>query len=406
MRNYLKILLALFIGISTNGSAQSLDKHLEEAAENNPLLKAKYSEFQAAIQRVAQMNSLPNPSISFSYLLSPVTPHVGNAKANIGIQQMIPWFGTLETSGNVYQLQSEALYHEFIDAKNELYMNVKSAYYPLYEVNREITLLKENKTVLESYKQLATTGFKVGRNSMTDVIRVDILIENTDTEIKLLEEKIKPLTIIFNNLLNREIDSDLIIEETIKLVKIPLNYKRDSLLLDNPTLKSLDLKLQSAQASEILASKEGLPSFGVGVNYGIMPEGRDMIMPMVSVTLPIYRKKYKAFAREAQLNQEAIEFYQSDFKNTLISNYEMTWYELESAKEKWMLYQKQIEKSKTVIKLLEKEYSSTGADFVEVLRMQQDLINYQIAEATSIKNFYIALAKLDYLTAKTEYNEK
>lgn len=402
MRNYLKILLALFLGISTNGTAQSLDQYLEEAAENNPLLKAKYSEFQGAIQRVAQVNSLPNPSISFSYLLIPSTPHPGNEKASIGIQQMIPWFGTLKTSGSVYQLQSEALYHEFIDAKNELYMNVKSAYYPLYEVNREIVLLKENKAVLESYKQLATTGFKVGKNSMVDVIRVDILIENTDTEIKLLEEKIKPLTITFNNLLNREIDSAIEIEETIELVEIPLNYKRDSLLFDNPTLKSLDLKYQSAQASETLAGKEGSPSFGVGLNYGFMPDGRDMVMPMVSVTLPIYRKRYKAFAREAQLNQEAIEFYKSDFKNTLISNYEMTWYELESAKEQWMLYQKQVEKSKTVIRLLEKEYSNTGQDFVEVLRMQQDLINYQIAEATAIKNFYIALAKLDYLTAKSE----
>src|SRR5690554_4663872 len=98
MRNYLKILLALFIGISANGSAQSLDKYLKEAAENNPLLKAKHSEFQAAVQRVAQMNSLPNPSISFSYLLSPTTPHPGNEKARIGIQQMIPWFGTLKTS--------------------------------------------------------------------------------------------------------------------------------------------------------------------------------------------------------------------------------------------------------------------------------------------------------------------
>ncbi len=402
MRNYLKILLALFIGISANGSAQSLDKYLKEAAENNPLLKAKYSEFQAAVQRVAQVNSLPNPSISFSYLLSPTTPHPGNEKARIGIQQMIPWFGTLKTSGSVYQLKSEALYHEFIDAKNELYMNVKSAYYPLYEVKREITLLKENKRVLESYKQLATTGFKVGKNSMVDVIRVDILIENTDTEIKLLEEKIKPLTITFNNLLNREIDSAIEIEETIDLVEIPLNYKRDSLLLDNPTLQSLDLKYQSAQASEILAGKEGLPSFGVGLDYSFMPDGRDMIMPMVSVTLPIYRKRYKAFAREAQLNQKAIEFYKSDFKNTLISNYEMTWYDLESAKEQLKLYQKQIEKSKIVIGLLEKEYSNTGEDFVEILRMQQELINYQIAEATAIKNFYIALAKLDYLTAKSE----
>lgn len=402
MRNYLNILLALFIGISANGSAQSLDKYLAEAAENNPLLKAKYADYEASVQRVAQVNSLPNPSISFGYLISPTTPHPGTEKASIGIRQTIPWFGTLKTSGSVYELQSEAVYHEFIDARNELFMKVKSAWYPLYEIHREIELHKENRKILESYKQLATTGFKVGKNSMSDVIRVDLLIEDTDTKIKLLEDEIKPLTVQFNRLLNKEDNSEIEMAESIKLVEIPLNYRRDSLLVNNPTLHSLDLRYQSAQASEVLAKKEGLPGFGVGLDYGFMPDGRNMIMPMVSVTLPIYRKKYKAFTKESQLKQEAIEHYKSDVENTLISNYELTFYELESAKEQLLLYHRQIEKSKQIITLLEREYSNSGEDFVEILRMQQELINYQIAEATATKNFFIALAKLDYLTAKSE----
>lgn len=402
MKQFLIILLALFLGISIKGTAQSLEKHLEEAAENNPFLKAKYAEFQAAVQRVAQVNSLPNPSISFRYLISPTVPHEGTEKAGIGIQQAIPWFGTLKTSGSVYELQSEALYHEFMDARNELFMKVKSAWYPLYEVNREILLLKENRKILLSYKQLATTGLKVGKNGMSDVIRVDIMIENTDTEIKLLEDKIKPLTVHFNRLLNKEDSSILEIDESIELADIPLNYRRDSLLLNNPILQSLDFKYQSAQASELLARKEGSPGFGVGVDYSFMPKVRNMIMPMVSITLPIYRKQYKASAKAAQLNQDAIEFYKRDFENTLISEYEMTWYELERSKEQYSLYQKQIEKSKMVISLLEKEYSNSGENFVEILRMQQELIKYQIAEATAIKDFYIALAKLDYLTAKSE----
>ena len=91
MKYYLNILLIVLIGISNIGSAQSLDKYLEEAAENNPLLKAKHAEFQASVQRVAQVNSLPNPTVSFGFLLSPAIPHPGNQKAGIGIQQMFPW---------------------------------------------------------------------------------------------------------------------------------------------------------------------------------------------------------------------------------------------------------------------------------------------------------------------------
>ena len=411
MRHYLKLLVVLFLGISTQGTAQSLEGYLKEAAENNPLLKAKYAEFQAAVQKVAQVNSLPNPSISFGYFISPIETRVGAQRAKIGISQSIPWFGTLKTTGSVYNLKAEAKYQEFIDARNELFMKVKSAWYPLFEVNREILLQKENREILGSYKQLATTGFKVGKNSMADVVRVDIMIENTDTEIKLLEDKIKPLTIYFNKLLNQEDTYAISIADSIELVDIPLNYRRDSLLINNPMLQSLDLKYKSAQTSEALAKKEGLPSIGIGLDYvfvdkrtdmDIVDNGKNAIMPMISVTLPIYRKKYKAAEREAQLNQDAISFYRDDLENTLISNYEMTWYELERAKEQLLLYTKQIEKTLVVIQLLEKEYSTSGEDFVEILRMQQELINYQIAAAKSIKNYFIALAKLDYLTAKSE----
>jgi hypothetical protein len=43
-----------------------------------------------------------------------------------------------------------------------------------------------------------------------------------------------------------------------------------------------------------------------------------------------------------------------------------------------------------------------GKDFEDILRMQQELLKYQIAEANALTLFYISLAKLDYLTSKTE----
>ncbi len=52
----------------------------------------------------------------------------------------------------------------------------------------------------------------------------------------------------------------------------------------------------------------GYPMIGLGVNYSVINKnemstsamnGKDMIMPMVTVTLPIYRKKYKAMQTEA-----------------------------------------------------------------------------------------------------------
>ena len=410
MKRYILIITVLLLsGLRIN--AQTLEESLKIACENNPLLKAKYAEFEAALQKVAQVNSLPDPTFSFGYFISPVETRVGPQQAKLGLTQMFPWFGTLKTAGNVQALQAEAKYQEFQNAKNELYMQVKSAWYPIYEVNQKIRLQEENRVILSSYKQLATTGFKNDKGSMVDVIRVDIMIENTDTEIKLLQDQLQPFNVQFNKLLNRPDSLVIQVEQDLTLIEIPLNYRKDSLLANHPLLQSLDLKMKSAQEAEELSKKQGLPKLGVGLDYVfvgdrtdmVVPDnGKNVIMPMISMSIPIYRRKYNAATKEAQFKQEAIVNYKTNTENTLVSNYEMAWFELEKARQLVQLYEAQTLKTNQAISLLETAYSNSGKDFEEILRMQQELLKYQIATASATKAFYVALAKLDYLTSKTE----
>lgn len=410
MKRYILIITVLLLsGLRIN--AQTLEESLKIASENNPLLKAKYAEFEAALQKVAQVNSLPDPTFSFGYFISPVETRVGPQQAKLGLTQMFPWFGTLKTAGNVQALQAEAKYQEFQNAKNELYMQVKSAWYPIYEVNQKIRLQEENRGILSSYKQLATAGFKNDKGSMVDVIRVDIMIENTDTEIKLLQDQLQPFNVQFNKLLNRPDSLVIQVEQDLTLIEIPLNYRKDSLLANHPLLQSLDLKMKSAQEAEELSKKQGLPKLGVGLDYVfvgdrtdmVVPDnGKNVIMPMISMSIPIYRRKYNAATKEAQFKQEAIVNYKTNTENTLVSNYEMAWFELEKARQLVELYKAQTLKTNQAISLLETAYSNSGKDFEEILRMQQELLKYQIATATATKAFYVALAKLDYLTSKTE----
>lgn len=411
MRIVQQIFALLLLGVSGIVSAQIPDSYLKEAAENNPKLKAKYAAFEAAMQRVAQVNSLPDPTLTFGYFISPVETRVGPQQAKIGLSQMFPWFGTLAAQESRATYAAEAQYQMFVQAKNELYYNVKAAWYPLYELDRTIQLQKENRAILATYKQLSTTAFKNGKGSMTDVLRVDIAIDDIDTEIKLLETKRQPLLVHFNRLLNRADTSKVSLPDSLQISAVSLNYRKDSLLTQNPALKAYDMRLKSAEAQEEIAYRQGLPKFGVGIDYVIvgkregvvMPDnGKNVVMPMVSVSLPIFRKKYTAAKKEAQLTQTAIAAEKEDFENNLVSTYAMAAYEVEKAEQLMALYNTQANTTQRVITLLLSAYSTNGKDFEEILRMQQQLLKYQIAEVKAVKDFYTALAKLDYLTAKTE----
>ena len=391
--------------------AQSLQDYLSIAAENNPGLKAKYAEFEAALQRVAQVNSLPDPILTFGYFVAPVETRVGPQQAKVGLSQMFPWIGTLSAKENSAKLMAEAKYKEFLFARNRLYYNVKAAWYPLYELKRTIDLQIKNRNILNSFKQLSTTSFRNGNGSMVDVIRVDIMLDQVDVEIQLLREKIKPLHARFNLLLNRSDTVNVLVPDSIPLVSLSKGYRKDSLLNGHPILEALELKMQSVTYREQIARKMAKPSFGFGIDYVFVDErsdidlpdnGNDVVMPMVTLSLPIYSRKYRAASKEAQFDHLALSHRMQEYQNELITSYELAWYELDRSIRLTVLYKEQIEKTKQAIDLILVAYRNSGEDFEEVLMLQQQLLTFQIAESKSVSEFYTALAEIDFLTAKTE----
>jgi len=395
MKFIINIIFLIILGITT-GHAQTLDEYFRKAVENNPGLQSKHKEFEAALQKIPQVSSLPDPTFSFSYNI----PKMMSQSAEFSLMQTFPWFGTLKAQGNAAALMAEAQYESFLDARNQLYYEVSAAYYPLYELNRLREIEQKNIDILESYKSIANSKFKNGVAPMVDVLRVDIMLKDAVTNLNILEKKEKPLKTTFNKLLNRDVNEEVIIDSSLAAEHLQDSFRRDSLLGNNPMLNALDLKVKASEASEIAAQKQGLPKLGVGLDYAIMEGGKNIVMPMVSVSIPIFRKKYKAAEREAQLMQESYSLQKDEIVNLLTSNYEMTWFQIQQQKELIDLYEQQTRQTNQSLNLLFSAYSNSGKDFEEVLRMQQQLLKYEKMKATAEVEYQTALAKLNYITAK------
>jgi outer membrane protein TolC len=398
MIRYIAILIATLL-FSSLSFAQTLDDYFKIAAENNPGLQAMHKEYEAALQKVPQVSTLPDPTFSLEYFISPVETRVGPQQAKFSLTQMFPWFGTLKAQGNVAALMAEAKFQNFIDARNRLYFQVASAYYPLYELKDFVRIEQENISILESYKTIATQKFKNGTGTMVDVLRVDIMLKDAQTNLTILRDKEKPLLTTFNKLLNRSENELVQISETLNAEIIADSYRKDSLIAANPKLKALDLKMQASQAAEIVAQKQGLPKLGVGLEYDIsMP---DALMPMVSISIPIFRAKYKASVKEAQLLQESYTLQKQEVTNTLFSEYEMVLFQVQQQLQLISLYQQQIQTSQQSLNLLFTSYGNSGKEFEEVLRMQQQLLKYQKMSATALVQYHIAVEKINYITSKS-----
>ncbi|QNR24219.1 TolC family protein [Croceimicrobium hydrocarbonivorans] len=406
----MKILsIILILGFSLTGHAQSLAAYQKIAAENNPGLQAQYKQFEASLQRIVQSSSLPDPQLSMGYFLVPIETRVGPQQARISLSQMFPWFGTLKAKEQVASLQAEAEYQKFLEFRNQLYYQVQAAFFPLYEQQRSLLFEKENQQLLQSLKALATLKFQNNEAALVDVLRVEMRLKDSQSRIEILIAEQKALASGFNRLLNRADSSSIEIPDSLNYPTIMLNYRRDSLFVNQPRLQELDLQIKGSAAAEKVARKQALPNIGLGLDYmfidpsnnAISNSGQDAIMPMLSISLPIFRAKYQAAEAEAQLKQESYRLQKEELSNKLSSSYEQAWFKLQKQGDLMRLYRQQIQISKQSLELLYTAYSNSGKDFEELLRMQQQILEYQNKLSSAQAAYGVALAELDYLTAKS-----
>ena len=405
----------IFILLATSASAQTLDDYLQIALENSPGIKARKTEVQAALQKLPQAKALPDPTVNASFFFNPMMLPMGNQLGSISAMQMFPWPGTLKAMENEAARMADVKVQAVAVAQNELVFKVRSAWYPLFEVEEKIRIQREMLRLLETDKELATIMFSQGMAPMVDAIRADIMMDEVKTEIAILEQKRKPLAAAFNLLLNREASTPFPILGRLPEPIVGAAERRDNLLADNPTLAVFDKQILVAQAEEKAAEYMRKPMFGAGLQY--MPlikrddlsvhdlppnTGKDMFMPMVSVTIPIWKKKYNAAVEERRLMQTMFANMTQDMKNDLAAMYEMTFYELEKAALMVELLDLQMVKTQQVIDLMMSAYGNSGQNFDEILRMQQQIFRYRMEKVSAQTEYQLALVKLDYLTGKTQ----
>ncbi len=408
MKNQLLLLGFLMIGHLLVG--QSLEDYLKIADDNNPEIKANYQVYLAIIEKSKQVTALPDPRVSLGYFISPVETRVGPQQAKISISQSMPWFGTLETKGLVYEEKANAQLQEVEEVKNKLHFEVKSTWYELYELERIINLTNENLTILKTYESLTLSRYEVAQTSLVDVIRVQLQIVQNENELLALEEKRIPLSVKFNSLLNRDTQSKIQISNTLPRISSQVYQSQlvDSLFELIPRFQYFKYQKSSFSRLQEVARLSGKPSFGFGLDYALVgrrtdmdvpDNGKNIFMPMVSFSLPLNRKKYQASVNEQIINQQKIEYQVENLKNNFITDLENIKKGMNDADRNIELYTSQIQMASQALDILTVNYSSAGKDFEEILRMQQQILGYKIAFEHALKDQYILKSKIEYLLA-------
>ena len=452
----------------------SLIRYLEIAATNNPVVLQKFTEYQAALQKIPQAGSLSDPELSLGVFLKPMELVGGNQIADIKLMQMFPWFGVLRNARDEMSLMANAKFELFRDAKLQVFYDVQRTWYELYKIQESISILEKNIGLLKIIERLALVRFKAalsgspgtantgtsmsagsspvigsgtsgmqsmgagtgnpglsvsnpsagsmqtgsmgtytGSSGLVDLYRIQIDAGDLENNIALLKSRKNSVVAQFNSYLNRPAATPVSVPETIfpDTLGLSLDAVSDSIMANNPMLDMLDYEKQSIEARKKMVSRMSYPMIGLGLNYMLISKnemsasamnGKDMIMPMVTVTLPVYRKKYNAMAKEADLLKIATSQNYQAASNSLQNEYYQAVQLYQDSERRVKLYDSQYQLASKSLDLMLKSFSTSVSGLTDVLRVRQQALDYELKQVEAVADFNNAIAWLNRLMAYSQ----
>jgi outer membrane protein TolC len=254
-----------------------------------------------------------------------------------------------------------------------------------------------------------------GEGGLSSLIRIQLEIAESESNIESLRAEISMSEARFNTLLNRPPTAEVVVgDEPAQLTLLPdMETALLQLREQNPMLGMIREETLAYEAKAVMDKKMGYPMFGIGLQYmliGKLPEagmdemsaanavsgmnGQDMLMPMLSVSIPLYRNKYKAAQKETQLLRQATEAKFADVANKTEAELYRAKYELDDAARKIALYKKQADLARTTGELLTREFASGTGSLNDLIQVQRQLLDYSLKESEAIAAYNTRVAAI------------
>ena len=401
-----KIVLALgscFLSLFAN--AQQLETLIDEALENNPEIQKFELQYKRVSEKVNEVNTIPNTEFGVGYFVSEPETRTGAQRFKVSAKQMLPWFGTISSREDYVTSLADAKYEDIVIAKRKLMASVSQSYYNLYANQAKQQVLSDNIKLLETYETMALTSVEVGKVSAVDVLRLQMR-QNEMQQLKdVLQQQFLGEQTNFNNLLNRENDVAVNVIEELMMPLEDFDTTTQNLAL-HPELLKYDKLYQSVEQSELLNQKESSPMIGFGLDYinvekrpdmDFSDNGKDIVMPMVSLSIPIFNKKYKSQTKQNELQQQEILSQKQERLNTLETLLSKAINERISARISYATQTKNLKQAKDAEDILIKSYETGTINFNDVLDIQELQLKFQMNQIESVKTYYVQSAIINYL---------
>jgi cobalt-zinc-cadmium efflux system outer membrane protein len=394
------------------GERSTLSDYLSYAALNNPGLEAAFDRWRAAVEKVPQMRSLPDPRLSYAYYIQEVETRVGPQRQRLDISQTLPWFGKLDLRGDMASEAAHAEREWYEATKLRLFHRVKTAYYEHYYLGRAIAIVEDNIRLLTDLEEVTRNMYRVGSAPYAQIIKAQVELSRLEDRLSSLRDLEGSILAELNSALNRPTDAHLPWPEAISEEGVVFSDQDvfSWLRENNPELKAMGFVVGKEDVAMDLARKDFRPDITLGLQYidtddALMPgardSGKDPVIGMVSINLPIWLGKYRAAEREARARHKAALEERTERENELLACLKKAVYRFRDADRKLNLYRDTlVPKAEQSLGVASEAFRTGGADFLDLIDAERTLLEFSLSYERALADRVQALAEIEMLVGR------
>ncbi len=387
-----------------------LGQAVAEALRGNPNLAAIKARADALAAIPDQRGTLPDPKMSVKMVNLPLESlsftQEGMTQLQIGFSQGLPFPGKLQLRKEVAQAVADAAGFDVDELRLRLARDVKVVWWNLFYLDRALEIVDSNQTLLRQFVEVAESKYSVGKGLQQDVLLAQVELSRLlDRQIH-LEGQRRNEAIRLNTLLDYPTTAPVALPGEISEAFQPLRDEAQLVtraMTISPLLAIRERQVEAAKLRVALAKKDYYPDFNLGAAYGLRngnnPNGSardDFASIMLSMSLPIYAGTKQDRAVDQRNSERLRQRYAlEDERNQVAAAIGLALSDYRRGEEKVMLFKTGIipQASQTVASMLA-GYQVNKVDFLNVVRSQITLYNYQILYWKAFGEANQALARL------------
>lgn len=386
--------------------AQELQLLIDEALTNNPKIKKFELQYSIASEKVNEVNTLPNTEFGVGFFASEPETRTGAQRFKVSVKQVLPWFGNITAREKYVSSLAASKYEDITIVKRKLVASVLQSYYNLVTNTAKQVVLNNKIQLLKTYETLALTSVEVGKSSVVAVLRLQMRTNEIQQLSSTLEQQYLSEQTTFNKLLNRDKNITITVLDAMDIPSIDFETNSEKLIF-HPELLKYDKLYQSITQSEVLNQKESNPMIGFGfdyVNVAKRPDmnfgdnGKDILMPMLTVSIPIFNTKRKSKTKQNNLQQEELLAQKQERLNALKVLLDTAINNRTSARISYETQAKNLKQAKYAEEILVKNYETVTIDFKDLLEIQELQLKFEMNIIESVNSYYVQTTIINYLT--------